>query len=527
MQDESILDPAVIRRALRFTPGDWYDQSLLVATKRRLDATGVFTFTDILPVWEDTSRLATQHTPMLPHRIELRTRRRHGIRLETFVLQRSGVLGSSDSETGMGVGVSYQNANLLGGGETFELRTAGSIAGDFVSDSSLAAQAEVSGALAFPYLVWPFRALDRRLGLYDARTRLTLSLLTARRDELKLIIRGRGLARMRLEMDHSPTITSLLDVVDVSISNPDTLSGFKASFLDAILDDSSVVDPVQRAQILEDYTQPQANTAVRYTFRSSRVDPLRRNQGYSYESAFEVGGNALYLLDRFVFTPSTLEGTLPGLPIFRGDRLDNRLVYRQYVRLVGDFRRYTPVGRRGVVAWKAVVGAAHPTGKSDVIPFDRRFYSGGPTSVRGWSLRELGPGAVGSLVRSDSAGGASANLLGGDIKLEGSLEYRNTILRTLFAADWMGVLFLDAGNVWIGPRNPGRNPQDPEGRFRFDSLYREIGIGTGMGLRIAWEYLIVRLDFGVKVFDPSRRAEGLFPDGLRDIRPYFGIGHTF
>ena len=162
----------------------------------------------------------------------------------------------------------------------------------------------------------PFGSLDRLLNLYQARTRLSLSLLTARREDLRLIIRGRGNTRIRLEMQHTPTVISLVDLLDLSLSNPDTLDGFEEAFLDNIL--GPVDDPVQRAQILEDYTQPQINNALRYTFRSANVNPLRRERGYSYEAAFEIGGNLPYLLDRFVYTPDLLEGSLPGLPFFGG-----------------------------------------------------------------------------------------------------------------------------------------------------------------------------------------------------------------
>ena len=526
IRNERRLQPDMLLQTLQFEPGAWYNQAHLLATKRRLEATNVFSFSNIVSLAPDTTRERWGAAPRLDHRIELRTRRRHQIRLEVFMLQRSGVLAGSDDELGTGVGLSYANANLLGGGESFQIRGTGSVSADLVSDSTLSAQAEVSASLVFPYLVAPFRSLDRLLNLYDAKTRFSFSLLTARRDELRLIIRGRGLARARLEMQHTPTLVSLVDIPDLSLSNPDTLRFFQRDFLDKILgrgDTALVRDPVQRAQILEDYTQPQVNSAFRYTLRSARVNPLRRNRGYSYEGAFEVGGNLPYLFDRFVYSPDSLEGSLPGLPIFRGERISNRLVYRQYVRLVGDLRQYRPIGRSAVLAWKFIGGVSHPTGKANVVPFDRRFYSGGASSVRGWGLRELGPGSVRFSADADSTGSYATNILGGDVKLEAAIEVRGTFLRNILAADWMAVAFTDAGNVWFGPRNPG----DPQGRFRFSSFYREFGVGSGVGLRIAWEYLIVRFDLGFKIYDPARRGDGVLPDGLRNLTPHFGIGHTF
>src|SRR5690606_12326252 len=160
-----------------------------------------------------------------------------------------------------------------------------------------------------------------------------------------------------------------------------------------------------------------------------------------------------------------------------------------------------------------VVGVAHPTGDAPVVPFDRRFYVGGANSVRGWRLREIGPGTL------DPARGAFVQ--GGDVKLELGLELRTVLLRELFAADWSLALFTDAGNVWFGPRNPG----DPGGRFRLDSFYDELAVGAGAGLRIAWEFLILRFDLGWQVASPVPDS-GLFPEGNRPLF-HFGIGQAF
>jgi outer membrane protein insertion porin family len=511
------LRPALLARTLQAEPGAWYDQSRLLTTKRRLEATGLFSFTDIST---DSVGVGYDGTPTLAHRISLQTRPRHQIRLETFMLQRNSVLTGSENEIGTGVAATYENVNLFGSGEAFRVRTSGSIAADIESRISTSAQTEVSASLAYPYLVRPFAGIERALDLYDARTLLSVSLLAARREELRLIIRGRGSARFRLEMQHSPTISSLVDLVDFSLSNPDTLLGFRREFLDVVLDPLEG-DPVQRAQIIEDYTQPQINNALRYTARSSRVNPLLRDRGYAYEASFEVGGNLPYMMDRFLFTPGAVEGSLPGLPFFRGQREDIRLIYRQYARFLVDARQYRPLARNTTLALKATGGLAHPTGGANVVPFDRRFYAGGGSSVRGWGLRELGPGSASFLASGTGTAGEFTNLLGGDIKLEAGAEIRQRVIRNLFAADWSAVAFADAGNVWLGPRNPGTD----DGRFHYDRFYSEIGVGSGLGVRLAWDYLILRLDAGYKVYDPAQQKSGIFPDGMKPVF-HFGIGHA-
>ncbi|MBO6574246.1 MAG: BamA/TamA family outer membrane protein [Rhodothermales bacterium] len=512
VEGDTQVDPDLLRRTLRFRPGQWFDQSLVDATKRRLDAVGVFAFTDVRPLPPDSGSIA------IPHLFDLQTRDRHRIQLETFMLQRSGGFADSDNEIGTGIGVSYSNLNIFGEGEAFQLRSTGTIAADLgLQKGFTSTQWDISGTFSFPYLTWPVGGLDRRLGLFDARTRVSVSFLAARRDALRLVLRGRGNLSYRYELRHTPTLTSFVDVLDVSVSNPDTLAGFGDIFLDDVL--ASIDDPVQQGQIVEDYTQPQINNALRYTLRSGRVDPFRRDDGHAYEGSVEIGGNLPYLLDRFVFDPGPAQGTLPGLPFFGGSSSDDRLIYRQYLRGAVDLRRYHTIAPGRVLAWKTVVGVARPIGQADVVPFDRRFYSGGASSVRAWRLRELGPGSASF---SDSVGVGGTNILGGEVKLEASVEHRLVVIRSLFEAAWSLALFVDAGNVWSGPRNPGPDA----GRFRLDRFYKEIGVGSGVGLRLGWDYLIVRLDLAFKVHDPLRSGEFL-PDGLSNFVPQFGIGHTF
>lgn len=516
---ERRLDFSLLERTLQFRPGDQFNQSRLLATKRRLDATGVFAFSDIQAAVPDT---LSDGTIRLDHLIRLRTRVRHQVRFETFMQQRSGALADSDNELGMGLGVTYSNLNLFGGGEALTISSTGSVSADIAGLGGFtSSQWENSIGLSYPYLTFPLGRLDRLSSLHDARSQISLSLLAARRDALRLTLRGRGGARYRFELRHSEILASIVDLVDLSVSNPDTLTGFQEIFLDDIL--NTVDDPVQQAQIIEDYTRPQFNNALRYTLRSTTVDPFRRDRGHFREASLEFGGNLGRMLDGLMFTPGTIEGTIPGFGVFAGSGQNRGMIYRQYVRFSAEARRYLPFSDRATFAWKGLVGVAHPTGSSDVVPFSRRFYSGGANSVRAWRLRELGPGAASFTSDSDSlVSNDGANILGGDIKIEASAELRTVVIQRLLSADWIFTLFADAGNVWLGPRNPGTD----EGRFRFDSFMGDVGVGAGFGIRLAWDYLIVRLDAAYKVHDPRRRGD-FMPDRFRDPVLQFGIGHTF
>jgi outer membrane protein assembly factor BamA len=548
IEDNDHLKPIILRRSLQFRPGEYYDRSAVQATKRRLENTGVFTFTNLSPQYDAAVRVDT--TAYLPIRIEGRTRQRHSVEAEAFALQRESVGGTDTglplNEFGVGLSGAYENVNALGGGETFRLRASGSVATGLDSTLVSSNQFEGSVSLILPDLIRPFRPLTQSLDLVNAQTRISLTALTALRSDLGLRIRSRVNANLRLEMDHTPTRSSLIDVMDLSVSNPDTLDQFSTKFLDRVFGPGGgeLQDPVQRQQILEDYTQPQVNTALRYTFRAATANPLRRRSGHIYEVSAEVGNTLPLLLDRFVFAPDTLDYSLPSLFGDAGG-LTGRLLYRPYVRASVDLRRYVPLGLGTTLGMKLFGGMAHPTARPTVVPFERRFFSGGANSVRGWRLRELGPGEGLPFDTTASVQGRPSNILGGDVKLESSVELRTTLIQDFLAARWAGATFLDAGNVWFGPRNPGFGEDESsadeggrdggaatrngarDGHFRgFESLL-DVGVGGGVGLRIEWQYLIVRFDLAYRLHDPSPRNNDVFADDFNGPLLHFGIGQAF
>jgi len=520
IQGDRRIKTSLLTKSLHVTPGDWYDWSEIQATKRRLESSGVFMFTDIV-------RLDAVDE-QLPHRIFVRTRPRHQFLLSSFLRQSNDGLGNVTNELGGGLGVTYENANLFGHGEVLSLNSTGSIAADIGRDFLQSTLLEVSAAVRLPYLTFPFRSFNSTDRFIQTRTEFSFNFLTTRREDLNLIIRGRSAARIRFELQHTETLTSIIDLMDLSLSQPDTLRGFENIFLNRVLgseENSRIIDPVQRAQIIEDYTQPQVNNAIRYTLRSERGNPLRKEDGYSFETSIEVGGTLPYLLDRYVFTPGIQEQSL-GLFSFVGS--ESEANYRQYVRFVSSYRRYSALSSRTVLATKILGGWSHPLGKSTVIPFTHRFYSGGASSVRGWTLRGLGPGAAS--FRQLTTNQRETNLLGGDIKLEASIELRQTIIRDRMKADWILATFTDAGNVWFGPRNPSFSSMtsgQPSGRFVIQNLFQEVGVGWGIGLRASWAYLVARFDMAIRVYDPADPSGKIFPTGLDNWIGYFRLGHAF
>ena len=226
---------------------------------------------------------------------------------------------------------------------------------------------------------------------------------------------------------------------------------------------------------------------------------------YTYgRLSFDLAGNVLSLFNSAMPTNQVNQHTIWQIP------------YAQYVRgelQLGQTLRFGD-GDTQAVALRFLVGAGYGYGNSTTVPFEKQFYAGGANSMRGWQARALGPGRVQPwteyfLIPSQT----------GDFKMEANVEYRFPIVWKL-----EGALFADAGNVWnlrLADYLEGSN-------FSFDTIAAD----WGMGIRVNLDFILVRVDLGLKVFEPCRSA------GERLIGPdqwlhsgnfalHFGVGYPF
>jgi outer membrane protein insertion porin family len=173
--------------------------------------------------------------------------------------------------------------------------------------------------------------------------------------------------------------------------------------------------------------------------------------------------------------------------------------------LNADFRRYLKLARTTFLVPRLNIGLARAFNKGDYLPYDRYYYAGGGTSVRAFRPRRLGPGSYFPASR-DSLGRQEYEVDGvtqvrdiqseqqGELLLEGNLEYRFHLYSFI-----NGAVFLDAGNIWMLTKDPNR----PGSQFEFNDFWRELAVGTGVGFRFDFTFLIARIDLSAKVLDPS------------------------
>lgn len=164
----------------------------------------------------------------------------------------------------------------------------------------------------------------------------------------------------------------------------------------------------------------------------------------------------------------------------------------QFLRAELDYSGLYRLGGKNALAYHAALSGVLPYGNSNFLPIDLRYFSGGASSLRGWSARTLGPGSMSRSV------GTSIYHQVGDIKLDLSAE-----LRLRFAPSWELALFADAGNIWTARKYS----EQVGGNFALDRFYKEIALSSGLGLRWDFDYFLLRLDAGLKLYDPQQ-AEG-------------------
>jgi outer membrane protein assembly factor BamA len=214
--------------------------------------------------------------------------------------------------------------------------------------------------------------------------------------------------------------------------------------------------------------------ATRYVFEYSTQVIEKKEDFYSLRMSLESAGNIIYWIN--TLTPSANDTSFLNVPNFR------------YLKTDFDFRIHHQITLGNKIVYRIYAGLGYPLGNVKAMPTEKMYSPGGPNDVRAWSFYELGPG-------SDTTKAiANENNKLGDIKLVANLEYR-------FKLFWVmeGALFVDAGNTWkiYEPK------EQPGSAFKWDSFYKELGVGTGIGTRFDFSFLLIRVDFGIKMRDPS------------------------
>jgi len=390
---------------------------------------------------------------------------------------------------GVASSVNYTHRNLFRGAETFNLKVRGAyetVSGFKNPYLEIGSEASIHiPKFLFPYIQNSF---SRRM---RTSTELALSFNHQARPEYNRTISSGGIRyiwqpRERVIRRHQ---FDLLDIDYVYIPRIDTL------FLNRL--------PVNARYF--GYSN-QFIVGTGYSYSHTTFDPMRKQRNaHSLRLSLESAGNLLYGINTLFHTQRNEQGSY---------KLFNTY-FAQFVKGDIDYAQTIIIDHQNSVAWRIGGGIGLPYSNSDILPFEKRYYSGGANSVRGWQIRELGPGNY----SSDSA---NFYFQSGDIKLNLNLEYRTRFFWKLEAA-----AFIDAGNIWTIKDYPGQEG----GVFKFDAFYRQIALGYGLGMRLDMDFFLLRFDCGWKAYDPARSGKDswaiLQPNFKNNWAWHFAVGYPF
>ncbi len=237
---------------------------------------------------------------------------------------------------------------------------------------------------------------------------------------------------------------------------------------------------------------------LRYSFNTALV----MGMGISYKSAHINPKNPKII--------STLKANLEesGLPYgllkLRNKNADNGNFFNKYLKefIKTDIEfTYTINHPKSAIAFRAFAGVGIPISKNDTtLPFFKQYFGGGPNSMRGWPVRGIG---VGGQALAPYINNALFNDRTGDIQLEGNAEYRFNVA-PLFsnAILFKMALFADAGNIW-NFKNTKPDGSSDTTQFRFQNLYKQLGVSSGVGFRFDFSYFLLRFDVGLRFKRPD------------------------
>ncbi len=396
-------------------------------------------------------------------------------------------------DLGAAVSLIYQNRNIFHGSELLNVTARGAyeaIRGLEGYQSHNYEEWGLETSLAFPRFLFPWmkKSFHRRS---SATSEILFSYNRQNRPEFQRRI---FTAAWRYKWNNPRKHTQYkVDAIDVNfISMPWISETFKHDYLDSVSN---------------------RNAILRYNYENLMI--MKAGIGFTYSDKgktirlnLESAGNVLHLLS----APLKFRENDEGQNTFLG------IAYAQYIKGDVDYTRLFALDDRSNLAVHARLGIAYPYGNSSILPFEKRYFAGGSNSVRGWSVRSLGPGGY---VRND--GRIDFINQTGDIKLELSAEMRSHLFWRFQSA-----IFVDAGNIWT----IRKYDDQPDGQFRFDTFMKQIAVAYGIGLRLNFDYFVIRLDLGMKAVNPAYTTSRehfplVHPNFSRDHAFHFAVGFPF
>ena len=439
--------PKIFDRALYFKEGDIYNRTNHNLSLNRLISLGVFKFVKNDFVVSDS----------LNHKFDayymLTPRELQSLRLEA--LGRTNSANYAGSE----LNLNWTHRNFFRGAEQFKASVYGAfdvqVGGPENAQNIFRAGTNVQ--LSIPRIVAPFRFNSS--SAFVPRTNISLGYEFQNRTQyytLNTFSASFGyLWKENIRKEHD------LKVLDVTLVSPAKIT----PLYNSLSQKSDAMRRVVEKQLIFGPTYS-------YTYTNTMVN---KPTTIYYKGTLDLAGNITGLVSG-ADVKKDKEKKLFGIP------------FSQYAKIENDFRLYHKFTEKTSLATRFIAGVAYPYGNSENIPFSKQFFSGGSNSIRAFRARTLGPGSFDP--RTIESGYYFDQ--SGDVKLELNAEYRANLYKFLNVA-----VFADAGNIWL----INEDAQRPGAKFSKEFL-SEIAVGAGVGLRLDFSILVLRLDLAMPLRVP-------------------------
>ena len=453
-----LFKPELLTNANHITDKKFYSLDLVERTYNELFALRLFKIINIRFV--ETNERDSLGNPILDCAIYLTPSLKQAY---TITMEGTNSLGN----LGIAGNLGYQHKNLFKGGELLDVTLLGAAEkqSNGKGDSARTFHSFETGIdtkITLPKYLAPIKT--KSLFRYSTpQTLMNFSYNYQRRpDYTRTIFR----ASLGYQWKSSDYITHRFNILDLNM-----VKMFEY--------DPTFISRIENLSIRSSYTDHSISSwNYSYTYNTQNIQ--KRSEYNFLRATAETAGNLLYgyskLFNRQVYTSVTLSGPkyhFLGTP------------FAQYLKTDLEFRKGILIDKYNMLAIRCFGGIIVPYGNSDQVPFERKYFTGGANGIRAWPIRTLGPGSY----KADPNEFPNQT---GDIKLEANAEYRFAII-----SEFEGAFFLDMGNIWSLRDNRSGT------EFKLNGFYKDIAVGTGFGIRYDFSYVILRVDLGIKLRDPS------------------------
>ncbi len=476
--------PRTMTKYLSFKPGDFYQLSNVNRTYNRLSELKNFSYINISFFEVNDTLHRSDSMKIIDCKIQLKPTDKYSFTSEVKGTNTGGNLG-------VGIELSTFSRNIFKGGENLLYRLGASYEAQSLfidsKDNLLTFNTiELSGniKLDVPRFYFPIKN-ERLLKVFRPRTIFNLGGNYQQRPDYNRVI---SLANFGYEWNLKTTNRFQIYLIDFNIVK---------------------INPTDRfAESLKRYNRIIREQYTDHLIAAFRINYIYDNQGTKkgknsiyFRFGFESVGNTLNLIMKAIDEPKNSSGqyTIRDIP------------YANYLLNDFDFRYYHQYNRKTSLVFRSAFGIGIPFTNSYSLPFEKSFYMGGPNSMRGWKMRSLGPGSF--------LGEQNLEFIG-DVKIENNIEFRFPIWDY-----FRGAIFTDVGNIWLVRPNATL----PNGEFNISKFYKEFALDAGFGLRLDFDYFLIRFDAALPIIDPSTidRPELKKPISIKNTILNFGIGYPF